>query len=57
MQHVLDLTSASPYLLQVVELHGYLSEEEVDVRTPLHGTDEIRLCVVRGKRARYVERL
>ncbi len=31
------------YLLQVIELHGYLSEEEVDVRTPLHSTDKIRL--------------
>lgn len=31
------------YLLQVIELHGYLSEEEVDVRSPLHGADEVRL--------------
>lgn len=37
------------YLLQVIELHGYLSEEEVDVRSPLHGTDKIRLCVVRER--------
>lgn len=34
------------YLLQVIELHGYLSEEEVDVRSPLDGTDKIRLYIV-----------
>lgn len=34
------------YLFQVVELHGYFSEEEVDVRSPLHGTHKIGLCVV-----------
>lgn len=32
------------YLLQVVELHGDLPEEEVNVRPPLHGADEVRLC-------------
>lgn len=37
------------YLLQVIELHGYLSEEEVDVRSPLHGADEIRLYIEREK--------
>lgn len=31
------------YLLQVVELHGDLPEEEVNVRPPLHGADEVRL--------------
>lgn len=41
--------SSDPYLLQVIELHGYLSEEEVDVRSPLHGADKIRLCIVREK--------
>jgi len=40
------------YLLQVVELHGYLSEEEVDVRSPLHGVDEIRLYIERGRERR-----
>lgn len=34
------------YLLQVIELHGYLSEEEVDVRSPLDGADKIRLYIV-----------
>ena len=32
------------YLLQVIELHGYLSEEKVDVGSPLHSTDKIWLC-------------
>lgn len=41
--------SSDPYLLQVIELHGYFSEEEVDVRSPLHGADKIRLCIVREK--------
>lgn len=37
------------YLLQVIELHGYLSEEEVDVGTPFHDTDKIRLYIVRER--------
>lgn len=37
------------YLLQVIELHGYLPEEEVDVRSPLHSADKIRLYVVRER--------
>lgn len=47
--------SSDPYLLQVIELHGYLSEEEVDVRSPLHGADKIRLCIVRKKRGRETQ--
>lgn len=31
------------YLLQVIELHGDLSEEEVNVRPPLHSADKVWL--------------
>ena len=31
------------YLLKVVELHGHFPEEEIDMRSPLHGTDKIGL--------------
>lgn len=44
------------YLLQVIELHGYLSEEEVDVRTPLHSTDKIRLYIVRERKSEWDRR-
>lgn len=43
------------YLLQVIELHGYLSEEEVDVRSPLHSADKIWLCVM-GEREEMVRK-
>lgn len=39
------------YLLQVIELHGYLPEEEVDVRSPLHSADKIGLYIVREKKS------
>jgi len=32
------------HLLQVVELHGDLPEEEVDVAPPFHGVHEVGLC-------------
>lgn len=41
------------YLLQVIELHGDLSEEEVNVRAPLHGTDKVWLW--NGERNREKE--
>lgn len=44
------------YLLQVIELHGYLSEEEVDVRSPLHSADKIWLCVMGERERRWWER-
>lgn len=44
-----DVISPCLYLLQVIELHGYLSEEEVDVRTPLHSADKIWLYIVRER--------
>ena len=39
-----------PYLLQIVELHGHLSEEEVNVSSPLHGANKIWLYMDRQKR-------
>lgn len=38
------------YLFQVIKLHGDLSEKEVDVRPPLHSTDEERLCIGQKKK-------
>lgn len=38
------------YLFQVIKLHGDLSEKEVDVRAPLHSTDEERLCIGQKKK-------
>lgn len=40
-----------PHLLQVVELHGDLPEEEVDVAAPLHGVHEVGLCGGRGRQS------
>lgn len=40
---VCERGQGGPHLLQVVELHGDLSEEEVNVGPPLHGADEERL--------------